>query len=43
MPPCPKGIVRIVSQYRGFDYFLVEDEIVIADPRTLEIVAIIPA
>ena len=39
----PEEIVRIVPQYRGFDYFLVEDEIVIVDPRTLEIVAIIPA
>jgi hypothetical protein len=39
----PADIVRIVPQYRGFDYFLVEDEIVIVDPHTLEIVAIIPA
>jgi hypothetical protein len=39
----PQDIVRIVPQYRGFDYFLVEDEIVIVDPHTLEIVAIIPA
>jgi len=39
----PGEIVRIVPQYRGFDYFLVEDEIVIVDPRTLEIVAVIPA
>jgi hypothetical protein len=39
----PEEIVRIVPQYLGFDYFLVEDEIVIVDPRTLEIVAIIPA
>jgi hypothetical protein len=39
----PADIVRIVPQYRGFDYFLVEDEIVIVDPRTLEIVAVIPA
>jgi uncharacterized protein DUF1236 len=39
----PSDIVRIVPQYRGFDYFLVEDEIVIVDPHTLEIVAIIPA
>jgi uncharacterized protein Smg (DUF494 family) len=39
----PEEIVRIVPQCRGFDYFLVEDEIVIVDPRTLEIVAIIPA
>ena len=39
----PSEIVRIIPQYRGFDYFLVEDEIVIVDPHTLEIVAIIPA
>jgi hypothetical protein len=39
----PEEIVRIVPQYRGFDYFLVGDEIVIVDPRTLEIVAVIPA
>src|SRR5215471_7627748 len=39
----PSEIVRIVPQYRGFDYFLVEDEIVIVDPHTLEIVAVIPA
>jgi hypothetical protein len=39
----PVEIVRIVPQYRGFDYFLVEDEIVIVDPHTLEIVAVIPA
>jgi Protein of unknown function (DUF1236) len=39
----PPDIVRIVPQYRGFNYFLVQDEIIIVDPRTLEIVAIIPA
>ena len=39
----PEEIVRIVPQYRGFEYFLVGDEIVIVDPRTLEIVAVIPA
>jgi hypothetical protein len=39
----PEEIVRIVPQYRGFDYVLVGDEIVIIDPLTLEIVAVIPA
>src|SRR5262249_34183819 len=39
----PSEIVRIVPQYRGYEYFLVEDEIVIIDPQTLEIVAVIPA
>jgi hypothetical protein len=53
----PDEIVRIVPQYRGFnyfiisyrtkdpggaDYFFVKDELVIIDPQTLEIVAIIP-
>ena len=39
----PEEIVRIVPEYRGYEYFLVGDEIVIVDPRTLEIVAILPA
>jgi len=53
----PDEIVRIVPQYRGFnyfvisyrtkdigggDYFFVKDQLVIIDPQTLEIVAIIP-
>ena len=37
----PEEIVRIVPQYRGYDYVLVGDEILIIDPRTLEIVEII--
>jgi hypothetical protein len=39
----PEDIVEIVPQYEGFDYILVNDDILIVDPRTLEIVAIIPA
>lgn len=39
----PSDIVTIVPQYRGFDYVMVGDEILIVDPRTLEIVAILPA
>jgi hypothetical protein len=39
----PEDIVRIVPEYRGFKYIIVRDEIVILDPDTLEIVAIIPA
>ncbi|HEY2352998.1 MAG TPA: DUF1236 domain-containing protein, partial [Candidatus Acidoferrum sp.] len=39
----PEEIVRIVPEYRGYEYFLIGDEIVIVDPSTLEIVAIIPA
>jgi hypothetical protein len=39
----PEDIVTIIPEYRGFDYFLIGDEIVVVDPRTLEIVATIPA
>jgi Protein of unknown function (DUF1236) len=53
----PDEIVRIVPQYRGFNYFVisyrtkdfggsdfyfVKDQLVVIDPQTLEIVAIIP-
>jgi hypothetical protein len=39
----PEDIVQIVPEYRGFDYVMVGDEILIIDPDTLEIVAVIPA
>jgi hypothetical protein len=39
----PDDIVRLVPEYRGYDYILVRDEILIVDPKTLEIVAVIPA
>jgi hypothetical protein len=39
----PEDIVAIVPEYRGFDYVLVGDQILIIDPHTLEIVEIIPA
>jgi hypothetical protein len=39
----PEDIVSIVPEYRGFDYVLVGDSILIVDPVTLEIVAVIPA
>ena len=38
----PEEVVRIVPEYRGFKYIIVRDEIVILDPETLEIVAILP-
>ncbi|HLL26819.1 MAG TPA: DUF1236 domain-containing protein [Xanthobacteraceae bacterium] len=41
--PLPLEIVEIVPEYRGYDYVLVGDEIVIIDPNTLEIVAVLPA
>jgi hypothetical protein len=39
----PSEIVVIVPQYRGFKYIVVRDELIILDPDTLEIVAVIPA
>jgi hypothetical protein len=38
----PEDIVTIVPEYRGFDYIVVGDNILIVDPVTLEIVAVIP-
>lgn len=39
----PSDIVEVVPQYRGYDYVLVGDEILIVDPHSLEIVAILEA
>jgi hypothetical protein len=39
----PSTIIEIQPAWRGFEYFLVGDEIVIVDPATLRIVAVIPA
>jgi hypothetical protein len=39
----PSEIVVIVPQYRGFKYIVVRDELIILDPDTLEIVAVISA
>lgn len=39
----PEDIVTIVPEYRGFDYIVVGDNILIVDPVALEIVAVIPA
>ncbi|HET7493221.1 MAG TPA: DUF1236 domain-containing protein [Bradyrhizobium sp.] len=41
--PLPGEIVSIYPEWRGYEYFLVRDEIVVVDPRTLEIVAVLPA
>jgi Protein of unknown function (DUF1236) len=38
--PIPDSIAEIVPQYRGFDYIVAEDELVIVDPGTREIVAV---
>lgn len=41
--PLPGKVVTIYPQWRGYEFFLVRDEIVVVDPRTLEIVDVIPA
>ena len=41
--PLAGEIVTIYPQWRGYEYFLVRDQIVVVDPRTLEIVAVLEA
>jgi len=41
--PLPPQVIVIYPEWRGFDYILVGDEIVIVNPRTHEIVAVIEA
>jgi len=35
-------LVTIVPEYRGFKYIIVRNDLVIIDPITLDIVAVIP-
>jgi len=39
----PRTIVEIEPAWRGFEYFMIGDQIVIVDPRSMEIVAIVEA
>ncbi len=39
----PRAILEIEPAWRGFEYFMIGDEIVIVDPRSMEIVAIVDA
>jgi hypothetical protein len=39
----PVSITEYAPQYRGYEYFLVGDDILVVDPSTLRIVAVIPA
>ncbi len=41
--PLPQEVVVIYPEWRGYDYILVGDQIVVVDPRTHEIVAILEA
>jgi hypothetical protein len=39
----PETIIELQPTWRGYEYFLVGDQIVIVDPRTMEIVAVLDA
>jgi Protein of unknown function (DUF1236) len=39
----PARVIEFAPQYRGYEYVLVGEEILIVDPRTHRIVAVIPA
>jgi hypothetical protein len=41
--PLPSEVVTIYPEWRGYEFFLVRDEIIVVDPRTLEIVDVLPA
>ena len=41
--PLPAEIVTIYPDWRGYQFILVRDQIVVVDPRTFEIVAVLDA
>lgn len=41
--PVSRYLVQIYPSWRGYDYFLVGDKIIVVNPRTLEIVAVLDA
>jgi len=41
--PLPTQIIEIEPTWRGYEYFLVGDQIIVVNPRTDEIVAVLPA
>jgi hypothetical protein len=41
--PLPTEIVTIYPDWRGYEFFMVGDEIIVVNPRTLEIVAVLDA
>jgi len=40
--PLPADIVSIAPEYRGYEYTVIEDQVTIVDPRSREVVDIIP-
>jgi hypothetical protein len=43
LQPLPSQVVTVYPEWRGYEFFLVHDQIVVVDPRTLEIVDVFPA
>jgi hypothetical protein len=41
--PLPEEVVTIYPEWRGYEFILVNDQIVVVDPQTFEIVAVIEA
>jgi hypothetical protein len=41
--PLPAEVVTIYPDWRGYEFFLVNDQVVVVNPRTLEIVAVLDA
>jgi hypothetical protein len=41
--PVPRQLVTIYPDWQGYQYFLVDDQIIVVNPRTLQIVAVLEA
>jgi hypothetical protein len=41
--PLPAEVVTYYPEWRGYEFILVHDQIVVIDPQTLEIVAVLDA
>jgi hypothetical protein len=39
--PLPAEIITVYPDWRGYEFFLVREEIIVVNPRTLEIVAVL--
>jgi hypothetical protein len=42
LSPLPSTIVSIVPQYRGYNYFVTDEQIVIVEPSSHQIVEVLP-
>ena len=41
--PVPRQLVTIYPDWQGYEYFLVDDQIIVVNPRTMQIVAVLEA